>query len=150
MKGSPSPRTARPDADGKGDASFAFEADDCYHDLWKTSQRTPDANDGPVRSRTFEVTLPDPAGAYASAYARTTAGLFGEWERLPPGGVTLPAADYTVDFLLTEECFHGGGLEGGWAAAMGAEAAFTIIPEPAGLPLLSLTGLALTRRRQRR
>jgi len=137
--------------DENGDALFAFEADDSYHVLWKTSQRLPTIDDGPVRSRAFSVPLSHPA--YDAAYPATTVDIFGEWERLPPGEVTLSAGPYTADFLLTEESFHGGGLAGGWAAAMGAEGTFTLVPEPATWILLALGGLVRMRsaiRRRRR
>jgi hypothetical protein len=105
-----------------------FDARSSYHVLWKTTQRAPAAGDGRVRSRSFEVTLPDPAGAYESAYPETAVEVFGEWERLPAGGVMLAPGDYTFDFVLTEESFHGGGLAGGWASAVGAGASVTIVP----------------------
>ena len=41
-------------------------------------------------------------------------------------GVALPAGSYEADFILTEESFHGGGLAGGWAAAVGAPLTFEI------------------------
>jgi len=127
--------------DENGSAVVNFQADDSYHVLWKTSQRTPEDNDGPVVSTTFAVTLPDPVDAYDTAHAETTVGIFGEWERLPKDNVTLPGGDYTASFILTEESFHGGGLQGGWASAMGAEVSFTIIPEPATAALLALSAL---------
>ncbi|MHC4180381.1 MAG: hypothetical protein ACYSWU_23000, partial [Planctomycetota bacterium] len=121
--------------DENGSAVLDFQADDSYHVLWKTSQRAPGANDGPTRTRTFQVTLPDPVGAYEAAHGETTVGVFGEWERLPPGAVTLPLGDYTANFLLTEESFHGGGLQGGWAAAMGKEITFDMVSEAAARAL---------------
>jgi hypothetical protein len=121
--------------DENGNAALSFQADDSYHVLWKTSQRGPGVNDGHVRTRTFAVTLPDPVGAYDTAYSQRTTEIFGEWERLPPGAVMLPVGDYTADFILTEESFHGGGLAGCWAAAMGKEVTFTMIPEPSTLLL---------------
>jgi hypothetical protein len=55
-----------------------------------------------------------------------TVTIFGEWERLPPGGVMLPPGLYEAEFILTEESFHGGALAGGWAAAMGVSIVFEI------------------------
>ncbi len=136
--------------DENGDAVMEFEADDSYHVLWKTSQREPDVNDGPIEARTFDVTLPDPVGAYDTAYSERTAEVYGEWERLPPGDVTLPSGDYTADFILTEESFHGSGLAGGWAAAMGAEVGFTIVPEPSGWSMLATLGATIGLLRHRR
>ena len=116
--------------DENGNALFEFRADDSYHVLWKTSQRAPTAEDGPPAGRTFAVTLPDPMGAYDSAYSQTTAEIFGEWERLPRDGILLPPGDYSTSFNLTEESFHGGGLEGHWASAMSGTVGFTIVPDP--------------------
>jgi hypothetical protein len=134
--------------DANGDAVFNFQADDSYHVLFKTAQRSPGTGDGPTKSRTLQVTLPDPVGAYDAAWPQVAVGVFGEWERLPPGGVTLPAGAYAAELILTEESFHGSGLAGGWAAAMGGGATFTLIPEPATVGLLALGGLALLRRRR--
>ena len=133
--------------DAQGAASLSFAADSSYHVLWKTSQHARSSQDGPLLSTTFEVTLPDPVGAYDAAQAKTTVEIFGEWERLPVGGIGLDVGSYEVEFFLTEESFHGSGLAGGWAAAMGATATFIITPEPATLSLLALGGLALIRRR---
>lgn len=117
--------------DANGDIFLEFQVDnDSYHVLWKTSQRPPGSNDGPVKARTFAVTLPDPVSAYETAYPETTVEIFGEWERLIPGGNALPEGTYRADWLLTEESFHGSGLAGWWAAAMGADAFFSLVSEP--------------------
>ncbi len=71
----------------------------------------------------------DPVSAYDVDYPESTVSVFGEWERLPVGGVTLPLGDYEGQFILTEESFHGSGLAGGWAAAMGAPAVFHLVAE---------------------
>lgn len=99
--------------------------DSSYHVLWKTTQRTPTASDGPVIFTTFDA---DSSIAYddtgADDYPSQTVGVFGEWERLPVGGVFLEIGeDFQAQMILTEEFFHGSGGEyaGGWAAAMGAE-----------------------------
>ena len=115
--------------DDQGDASLSFEADSSYHVLWKTSQRSRTDNDGPLKTSTFDA---DPASspAYDTDYSETTASVFGEWERLPIGDVTLSAGTYQAEFLLTEESFHGSGLAGGWAGAMAGYASFSIVPEP--------------------
>ena len=115
--------------DANGNATFDFCVDDSYRVLWKTSQRSPQNGDGPVLSHTFAVTQPDPLGAYDTAYPTTTTNIFGEWEHLPPGGISLPAGDYVIGINITEESFHGGGLEGNWSSAMGAMLRFTIVPE---------------------
>lgn len=140
--------------DANGNATFDFCVDDSYHVLWKTSQRSPQSGDGPSRSRTFAVTQPDPLGAYGTAYPTTTAKIFGEWERLPADGIALPPGDYVIGINITEESFHGGGLEGYWASAMGATLSFTIVPEPTIWCLLAsaslLTALASLRAGQHR
>ena len=120
--------------DEYGNASQSFEADSSYHVLWKTSQRPHTADDGPLKATTFDVELPDPVSAYDVDYPEVTVTIFGEWERLPVGGVKLPPGDYEGDFILTEESFHGSGLAGGWAAAMGAMVSFTLLPDPAAVP----------------
>jgi hypothetical protein len=92
-------------SDESGNRLLEFEQDSAYHVLWKTSQRAHTAQDGPPEA---------------------TVTIFGEWERLPVGGVTFPPGIYEADFVLTEESFHGGGLAGGWAAAMGVRISFEI------------------------
>ena len=62
--------------DASGDAAVAFEADSSYHVLWKTSQRAPTDQDGPVLTTTFD---PDPSvPAYDVDYGKCTVGVFGE------------------------------------------------------------------------
>jgi len=113
--------------DGTGATLLAFEQDSAYHVMWKTTQRTRTALDGPPKSAAFDVALPDPLGAYDVDYPAAAVTVFGEWERLPVGGVSLPPGVYEADFVLTEESFHGGGLAGGWAAAMGVRIEFEIL-----------------------
>jgi len=112
--------------DNDGSAVFDFRADSSYHVLWKTSQRAPTLYDGPVRSATFD---PDPcSAAYDANYGPATVQIFGEWERLPVGGVMLPAGGYEAQFVLTEESFHSCSVQYGgcWAGAMAGTAGFTI------------------------
>jgi hypothetical protein len=143
--------------DASGNASVSFEASSSYHVLWKTSQRSRTAQDGPLMISTFDVAVPDPVSAYDVDYPESTVSVFGEWERLPVGGVTLPLGDYEGQFILTEESFHGSGLAGGWAAAMGAPAVFHLVAgqvpalQPSGLIglaslLFALVGIAAKRR----
>jgi hypothetical protein len=112
--------------DEQGNATLDFEADSCYHVLFKTTQRSRTANDGPVKTSVFDADVSSPA--YDTDYGEASVGVFGEWERLPVGGIFLDPGTYQVDIMLTEESFHGSGLAGGWAAAMGGEANFTILP----------------------
>jgi len=118
-----------------GNATVQFRMTDTYHVLWKTSQRTREADDGPVKCHTFD---PDPGlqPAYETNYPESTVEVFGEWERLPRGEIHLRAGLYTLDFLLTEESFHeSGGVSGGWAHAAHGEAQFTIVR-----PLIPIMG----------
>jgi hypothetical protein len=112
--------------DESGSALLEFDQNSAYHVLFKTTQETPTAQDGPPKMTIFDVELPDPAGAYDVDYPEVSVTIFGEWERLPVGGVTLPPGIYAADFILTEESFHGSGLAGGWAAAMGVRIGFEI------------------------
>lgn len=113
--------------DETGSTLLAFEQGSAYHVLWKTTQRQHTPLDGPLKTTTFDVELPDPVGAYDVDYPEVTVTVFGEWERLPVGGVTLPLGVYQADFILTEESFHSSGLGGGWAAAMGVRIEFEIV-----------------------
>ncbi len=146
--------------DATGSASVGFEAKGSYHVLRKTSQRSHTAQDGPLLAATFDVALPDPVSAYDLDYPESTASVFGEWERLPVGGVALPLGDYEGQFILTEESLHGSGLAGGWAAAMGAPAVFHLgavqvpalrqpglIAAAALLLAFGVAGIAASRRR---
>ena len=114
--------------DSTGSASFSYTVNNCYHVLFKTTQVTPGANDGPVVTRTFDVN-PAVHTQYDTDYPEKTVGIFGEWERLPKNGVGLRPGDYACYMLLTEESFHGSGLQGWWAHAMKGQARFTIFAE---------------------
>jgi acetyl esterase/lipase len=112
--------------DSNGAAKLYFETGNCYHVLWKTSQRTRTTNDGPLKTVTFDPTL---STAYNIDYPSSTVSIFGEWERLPMGSVNLAGGNYNCQLVLTEESFHGTGpLEGNWAAAMSTNISFTIAP----------------------
>jgi hypothetical protein len=99
--------------------------------LWKTSQRSATLSDGPVKSRSFD---PYPSLAYDTDYPPQTVNIFGEWERLPVGGVHLQVGDYLAQIILTEESFHGSGgtYAGNWAAAMGGQIDFSLIIDSDG------------------
>ncbi len=111
--------------DENGDATIYFETGSCYHVLWKTSQRSPTSNDGPVQTAVFD---PDPSQpAYDIDYPNSTVSIFGEWERLPMGEVNLSPGQYNCQITLTEESFHGTApLSGNWAAAMNTEVSFDV------------------------
>ena len=104
--------------DENGNATLSFTADNSYHVLWATNDSTGNDGkghrdwsdlDGPPKTATFDV---DPllSPAYDTDYDEAaTVTIFGEWERLPVGGVFLQPSDYTADIILTEESFHGSG-----------------------------------------
>jgi hypothetical protein len=112
--------------DSAGVATLDFEADSSYHVLWKTTQRSPVSSDGPLVTAAID---PDPAeAAYDADYAAKSVSIFGEWERLPAGGIFLPDGEYGATLVLTEESFHGSGgtYAGFWAGAMSAWIEFSI------------------------
>jgi hypothetical protein len=115
--------------DDSGNASLSFKVDSSYHVLFKTSQRARTSSDGPLKTTTFD---PYISPAYDVDYGASTVSIFGEWERLPVGGVHLQSGDYACQIMLTEESFHGScvngscELAGNWAAAMGAGIQFNI------------------------
>jgi len=134
--------------DDQGNATVSFAADSSYHVLWKTAQRSPTINDGPVTTTAF-----DPAiGAfYDTNYDPATVGIYAEWQtgRALPGQLVLPAGDYTCQFILTEESFHStSDLGGYWAGAMGGDVEFTVVPLPSTVCLMAagLIGLLGVRR----
>lgn len=120
--------------DGFGEATVPYQVHSCFHVLWKTTQRTPGADDGPVLPHAMD---PDPAlhSAYSVDYPPATVSVFGEWERLPMGDVRLAAGPYACAAILTEESFHGSGgaLAGNWAGAMAATLDFTIVDRVTGV-----------------
>lgn len=113
--------------DPQGNALLFFETDSSYHVLFKTSQRSRTADDGSINTAIFDVSVTSPA--YDTDYGEAAVSVFGEWERLPADGVFLSPGDYHAAIVLTEESFHGSGLAGGWAAAMGTDVQFTLLPE---------------------
>jgi len=136
--------------DENGNAFLNFESDSSYHVLWKTKdsdgsgvgERDWSTSDGPIKPATFD---PVPSNqAYDADYDSSTVSIFGEWERLPVGGINLLPGTYDAQFILTEESFHGSGdnlYDGGWAAAMAGPAEFTVVPVP-GAVLLGILGLS--------
>lgn len=115
--------------DQDGSAALDFEADSSYHVLWKTTQISWTSADGPVRSATFDA---DDSSAYLDTggddFPVQTVSIFGEWERLPVGGVFLAPGDYQAQFILTEESFHGSGgtHAGNWEQAISTDVSFQI------------------------
>jgi len=122
--------------DSNGKASLVFKADSSYHVLWKTTQRARSSEDGPLKVVTFDPNPSEPA--YDVDYLESSVSVFGEWERLPVGGVFLRDGVYDCKILLTEESFHGSGGEysGSWAAALERDVSFTITAQPPRIMLL--------------
>lgn len=114
--------------DSNGNAELTFSLDSCYHVLWRTWYQPHTASDGQLKSTTFD---PDPSvnPAYDTDYPSATVHVFGEWERLPVGGVYLAPGQHDMSFLLTEESFHSvdGPGSGTWAHAMRGAVQFTIV-----------------------
>jgi hypothetical protein len=111
--------------DEHGNAMIVFETGSCYHVLWKTTQRSHTADDGPLITTSFTANTSSPA--YDVNYPEQTRSIFGEWERLPMGNVPPLPGEYTAQLMLTEESFHGDGGQyaGNWAAALGATIQFS-------------------------
>jgi len=116
------------DAAGKpliGSNSYTGAVVNSYHVTWKTTQRTPGANDGPIRD--FNVVAVPDGWAYDQDYTGAsgeTVSLYGEWEpnRPLPGALQLAPGTYgQVQFRLTEESFHASGIGGNWATVMAAD-----------------------------
>lgn len=108
-----------------GKARLNFIVNSSYHVLFKTSQGPRNPDDGPTKTVTFDA---DPSSvAYTTDYPPQTVGIYGEWERLPVGGIYPDIGSYNCRIILTEESFHGNGTyAGNWAAAMGAALSFII------------------------
>ena len=113
--------------DSTGHAEVEFLANSSFHVFWKTTQRKPEPRDGAVRTVSID---PDPAQspAYDQDHPSAEVTLFGEWERLPVGGATLPPGDYDCHLMLTEESFHssGGKRAGCWAEALVGDLTFNL------------------------
>jgi hypothetical protein len=111
--------------DGNGNGTVDLRMDSSYHVLWREDQHLPGASDGPSVSRTFSPVASSPA--YDSAGAEQTVAVFGEWERLPTGGLRLPDGDYDLKLVMTEESFHQSRdeFDGNWATVLSGQIAFS-------------------------
>lgn len=98
--------------DVDGNTFLNFQPDSSYHVLWKTSQRARTGNNGPTKTSTVTQEV----------------RIFGEWERLPVGGVYLDYGNYDCQMIIAEESFHGSGgaLAGNWTAATGGSISFKL------------------------
>ncbi len=111
--------------DANGTANYTAPVVNSYHVTWKTTQRTPGANDGPIRDCT--VVARTDGWAYDQNYTDENGevvSLYGEWEpnRALPGELALAPGSYAgVQFRLTEESFHASGIGGNWATVMAAD-----------------------------
>lgn len=153
------------DEDGRVEEDFRI--DSSYHVLfrdgvgWVPGARPPGPNDG------FSVdTLVDPAAATPGTYQNLSSpvwvSVYGEYEhtrgnvRPLPGELLMPAGDYSLQFMLTEESFHyWGGLGGYWMTALtsppGEDITFSIIsttiPEPVSICTFLCGALICLKRR---
>ncbi|KKK78554.1 hypothetical protein LCGC14_2842420, partial [marine sediment metagenome] len=93
-----------------------------------TLARSRSVFNGPIESITFDPDLSSYGYPAEPDYGKSTVKIFGEWERLPMGGVYLAPGNYTCQIILTEESFHGSGgnLRGQWAAVMGGSLEFVL------------------------
>jgi hypothetical protein len=128
--------------DENGNAVVQLEQNSSFHVFWNTQQNYynnyDSQKDGPLQTVTFDPDPNQPGSAYSTDYSEATMTAFGEWERLPMGEVYLPSGEYSCQFILTEESFHGwpgGSYTGNWASTMGADIQFTI-DEDYELPVL--------------
>ena len=128
--------------DENGNAVVQLAQNSSYHVFWNTQQsyynNYDSEKDGPLKTVTFDPDPSQPGSAYSTDFSEATMIVFGEWERLPMEGVFLPSGEYSCQFILTEESFHGwpgGSYTGNWASTMGADIQFTI-DEDYELPVL--------------
>ncbi|MFQ6132257.1 MAG: hypothetical protein ACE5R4_09505 [Armatimonadota bacterium] len=130
--------------DGYGDVNYAFVADNSFHVLWKTSQRTPGSNDSTPTSHTLDPH--DGYGYYSPGLPSVeTVDLYGEWEptRALPGELVMTSGDYDCRFILTEEDFHE---TMNWTSVLGEDAIQFTIGQPAAIQLASFLVRPLGRR----
>ena len=113
--------------DASGNAAVAFTGNNSFHVLWRTNQRAPSPNDGPLTSVTLAATAGN--AAYTDTLPERPFSLYGEWQptRALPGTLQMTDGHYRCNLLLTEESFHDAPPLGGqWSAAMVAPVEFDI------------------------
>lgn len=105
--------------DANGAFARDFALDSSFHVCWKTSQRTPGANDS---QPTFYTVLAKRASTwYVRNYKNASIGIFCEGEpgRAAPGECALDDGLYNARLFLTEESFHESATGSGyWATVM--------------------------------
>jgi len=117
--------------DAAGNAAAGLWLDSSFHVLWKTSQRSPGANDSVPTIHT--VIASSASDWYAQSYPTTDVGLYAEWEpgRALPGELALAPGAYNVRIFLTEESFHETAADSGqWATVMTHDDIRFTIPGP--------------------
>lgn len=112
-------------------AGYEILADNSFHVLWKTTQRTPTASDSVP---TLHVVKATPE-YYDPLRREKKVAIYGEGQsdRPAPGQLQLQDGPYHAVLLLTEESFHSTHpLGGNWAKALGGTIAFTVSGDPPG------------------
>jgi len=113
--------------DASGNANVRFEGKNSFHVLWRTDQRAPAPNDGPILPVNVAATTGN--AAYDIFAIERNYSLYGEWEptRALPNALIMPNGRYRCRLMLTEESFHDfGALAGNWSAALAAPIDFDI------------------------
>ncbi len=119
--------------DSKGKVEHDMDLVSSYHVLWRVDQRVPGLFDSAPTSHPVEAQAS--SEWYDANYPPETRQIFAQNEHspYPPGTVVLPAGQYEVSFLLTEESFHFYD-DGDWATVMGSDDIRFGIDEPAPEP----------------
>ena len=136
--------------DGDGRVDQTVVVDSSYHVVWKTSQRSRGANDGP--NTLVNRTIAPDGWAYDTSYG-IAEQLYAEWEpdRPLPGDLALAAGAYNgVQLRLTEESFHSTHpLGGNWRTVLVADGLSFVIgeePSPSESHDLAVTAVDVPRK----
>lgn len=119
--------------DADGGVNQTVVVDSSYHVIWKSSQRSRGANDGPITAISRTIT---PDGWAYDTDCSINEQLYTEWEssRPLPGDLVLAEGAYNgVQLRLTEESFHSTNplLGGEWRTVLVADdLGFVIGEEP--------------------
>ena len=115
--------------DENGDATFRLKPTAAIMCCGKPPSEPGQLQTDHIKTHTFDV---DPATspAYDTDYGESSVSIFGEWERLPVGGVFLQPGDYSLKLFSPKNPFMAVvELAGNWAAAMGADIEFSVIQD---------------------